>query len=39
MDWLLVSIVAVIALAQLLDFTNGFPDAANSVATVVATRA
>src|SRR6188472_2330229 len=39
MDWLLVSIVAVIALALLFDFTNGFHDAANSVATVVATRA
>ena len=39
MDWLLVSIIAVIALALLFDFTNGFHDAANSVATVVATRA
>ena len=39
MDWLLVAIVAVIALALLFDFTNGFHDAANSVATVVATRA
>jgi inorganic phosphate transporter, PiT family len=38
-DWLLVSIVAVILLALLFDFTNGFHDAANSVATVVATRA
>src|SRR6478752_1795807 len=38
MDWLLVAIVAVIALALLFDFTNGFHDAANSVATVVATR-
>ena len=39
MDWLLVAIVAVMALALLFDFTNGFHDAANSVATVVATRA
>ena len=39
MDWLFVSIIAVIALALLFDFTNGFHDAANSVATVVATRA
>lgn len=39
MDWLLISVVAVIALALLFDFTNGFHDAANSVATVVATRA
>lgn len=39
MDWLLVAVIAVIALALLFDFTNGFHDAANSVATVVATRA
>ena len=39
MDWMLLAIVAVIALALLFDFTNGFHDAANSVATVVATRA
>lgn len=39
MDWLLISVIAVIALALLFDFTNGFHDAANSVATVVATRA
>src|SRR4051812_49827331 len=38
-DWLFMAIVAVIALALLFDFTNGFHDAANSVATVVATRA
>jgi inorganic phosphate transporter, PiT family len=38
-DWMLLAIVAVIALALLFDFTNGFHDAANSVATVVATRA
>ena len=39
MDWMLVAIVAIIALALVFDFTNGFHDAANSVATVVATRA
>src|SRR5512140_385486 len=32
------AVVAVIALALLFDFTNGFHDAANSVSTVVATR-
>lgn len=36
---LLAAVVGVIALALLFDFTNGFHDAANSVATVVATRA
>ena len=39
MDWLLIAIVGVIVLSLLFDFTNGFHDAANSVATVVATRA
>lgn len=39
MDLLLISVIAVIALALIFDFTNGFHDAANSVATVVATRA
>jgi PiT family inorganic phosphate transporter len=39
MDWLLISVIAIVALALLFDFTNGFHDAANSVATVVATRA
>jgi PiT family inorganic phosphate transporter len=38
-DLLLIAVIAVIALALLFDFTNGFHDAANSVATVVATRA
>jgi hypothetical protein len=38
-DGLLIAIVGVIALAVVFDFTNGFHDAANSVATVVATRA
>ena len=39
MDVLLISVIAVIAIALIFDFTNGFHDAANSVATVVATRA
>ena len=38
-DILLVTVVALVALALIFDFTNGFHDAANSVATVVATRA
>jgi PiT family inorganic phosphate transporter len=38
-DLLLISVVAVIAIALIFDFTSGFHDAANSVATVVATRA
>ena len=39
MDVLLVSVIALTALALLFDFTNGFHDAANSISTVVATRA
>jgi PiT family inorganic phosphate transporter len=39
LDILLISVVAIVALALVFDFTNGFHDAANSVATVVATRA
>jgi PiT family inorganic phosphate transporter len=39
LDLLLVTVIALVALALLFDFTNGFHDAANSVATVVATRA
>jgi PiT family inorganic phosphate transporter len=39
MDLVLLGAVAVIALALLFDFSNGFHDAANSIATVVATRA
>ncbi len=39
MEPLLIAVIAVIALALLFDFSNGFHDAANSVATVVATRA
>lgn len=39
MDLLLVSVIATIAVALIFDFTNGFHDAGNAVATVVATRA
>ena len=39
MDLQLVAVIAIVALALVFDFTNGFHDAANSVATVVATRA
>ena len=39
MDILLISVIAVIVIALIFDFTIGFHDAANSVATVVATRA
>ena len=39
MELLLITVIAVVVLALVFDFTNGFHDAANSVATVVATRA
>ncbi len=38
MDSTLVSIIFLVALALFFDFSNGFHDAANSIATVVATR-
>jgi PiT family inorganic phosphate transporter len=38
-DLMLVTVIGIVALALLFDFSNGFHDAANSVATVVATRA
>ena len=37
-DLALVSVVAIVTLALVFDFTNGFHDAANSIATVVSTR-
>src|SRR5215213_9126117 len=37
-DLALLSVVAIVALALLFDYTNGFHDAANSIATVVSTR-
>jgi len=36
--WTLVLAVAIIIIALIFDFTNGFHDAANSIATVVSTR-
>ncbi|MFN8185251.1 MAG: inorganic phosphate transporter [Candidatus Nanopelagicales bacterium] len=39
MDLALITIIVLVAVALLFDFTNGFHDAANSVGTVVATRA
>lgn len=38
MDVVLLSVIGVVALALLFDFTNGFHDAANATATVIATR-
>lgn len=38
MDYFLIFIIFIIALALIFDFTNGFHDAANSIATVVSTR-
>jgi inorganic phosphate transporter, PiT family len=37
-DLALLTVVAIVALALLFDFSNGFHDAANSIATVVSTR-
>src|SRR6059058_3407304 len=38
MDWELLLVIFIVALALGFDFINGFHDAANSVATVVSTR-
>ena len=38
MDVALLTLIGLIALALLFDYTNGFHDAANAIATVVATR-
>ena len=38
MDLLLLTVAGVVAVALVFDFSNGFHDAANSVATVVATK-
>ena len=38
MDATLLAVVALIAVALIFDFINGFHDAANSIATIVATR-
>ena len=37
-DLVLLSVIAIVLLALVFDFTNGFHDAANSIATVVSTR-
>jgi inorganic phosphate transporter, PiT family len=37
-DLALLSVIAIVMLALVFDFTNGFHDAANSIATVVSTR-
>ena len=39
MDWALIATIAVIIIALGFDFTNGFHDAANAIATSVGTRA
>lgn len=39
MDSLLLAVIAVIAVAMIFDYTNGFHDAANAIATSVSTRA
>src|SRR5436189_5651238 len=38
MDPMLLSVIALVAVALLFDYLNGFHDAANSIATVVSTR-
>lgn len=37
MTTLLIAVILLVAVALIFDFTNGFHDAANSIATVVAT--
>src|SRR4030095_14488504 len=37
-DLALLSVIAIVLLALVFDYTNGFHDAANSIATVVSTR-
>lgn len=39
MDWLTILLIATILVVVLFDFTNGFHDASNIVATVIASRA
>ena len=38
MDFTLLAVIGVVGLALLFDYTNGFHDSANSIATIVATR-
>lgn len=39
MDWPLILVIVVVIVALGFDFTNGFHDAANAIATSVGTRA
>src|SRR3954453_16905842 len=39
MDGLLLALIAIIAVALIFDYTNGFHDAANAIAVAVSTRA
>ena len=39
MDSMLIAVIAIVALALIFDYTNGFHDAANAIATSVSTRA
>src|SRR3954467_3143624 len=38
MDPMLLSVIALVAVALIFDYINGFHDAANSIATIVSTR-
>ena len=39
MEWLLILTIATVVIVVLFDFTNGFHDASNIVATLIASRA
>ena len=39
MDILLLAVVAIVLVALVFDFTNGFHDAANAIATSISTQA
>ena len=39
MDILLLAVIAIVLVALVFDFTNGFHDAANAIATSISTRA
>jgi inorganic phosphate transporter, PiT family len=38
MDIALLTVIGIVAIALLFDYTNGFHDSANSISTIVATR-
>ena len=38
MDPVLLTVIGIVAVASLFDYTNGFHDSANSISTIVATR-